>query len=230
MDTVLRLVVAMAYGYLIGSIPTAYLVARWRRGIDIRRYGSGNVGASNIARHVGKADFVIVAAFDVLVKGVGSVLLARGLGLDLYYQVLAVLAAVVGHSWSVYLKLSGGRGLSVIMGGLLVLAWQELVALVAVALLGWWISKGVALWFGISLALLPLWAILLGEPPAIVVLCVAVLAATAFKRLLSNPGTASAGLRWRNVAITRLLYDRDTPESDQWVRRKPEDADRGNNG
>ena len=58
---------ALAYGYLVGSIPTAYLAARWVKGIDLRRYGSGNIGSSNVAAHVGKAYFAPVVAFDLLV-------------------------------------------------------------------------------------------------------------------------------------------------------------------
>ncbi|MDO8751506.1 MAG: glycerol-3-phosphate acyltransferase [Dehalococcoidia bacterium] len=226
----LVLAAAVAYGYLVGSIPTAYLVARWRRGIDIRRYGSGNVGASNVARQVGKVSFAVVAAFDVLAKGVGSVVVARALGLDVQFQALAALMAVAGHNWSVYLRFSGGRGLSVVAGGLLLLAWEELVASLAIAFLGWLAFRNIALWFGIALVLLPVWALLLREPAAIVLFCVAALAVTALKRLLSNPGMAPSGLRWRDMAIPRLLYDRDTWKAGDWVKRKPEDADRGSDG
>ncbi len=229
-DLLLPLAATLAFGYLVGSIPTAYLVARWRRGIDIRRYGSGNVGASNVARHVGRLSFVLVAAFDVLAKGVGSVVVAQALGLDLKYQALAAMAALAGHNWSVYLRLSGGRGLSVVAGGLLLLAWKELVASLAVALLGWLIFRSVALWFGIALVLLPIWALLLGEPPTIVLFCVGLLGLVALKRLLSNLGTAPAGLRWRDMAIPRLLYDRDTWKAGDWVTRKPDDSDRKGKG
>ena len=183
-----------------------------------------------MARHVGRGHFLAVAFFDVLVKGAGSVLVARWLGLGPSYQALAAVAAVAGHNWSAYLKFSGGRGLSVVAGSLLVLAWKELVASLAVALLGWLIFRSVALWFGIALVLLPVWALLLGGPPTIVLFCVALLVATALKRLLSNPGTAPAGLRWRDMAIPRLLYDRDTWKAGDWVTRKPDDSDREGKG
>ena len=227
MTDALLIVAAMAYGYLVGSIPTAYLVARWAKGIDIRRYGSGNVGASNIGRNVGKGYFVLVGAFDILVKGAGSVGLARALGLDLEYQALAALLAVVGHNWSVYLRFSGGRALSVVIGSLLVLAWKEMLALLGVFLLGWLLFRSTALWYGIALVLLPVWALVLREPAPVVLYCAALLAASALKRLTSNPGTAPPGLRWRDVAITRLLYDRDTPSTGDWLWRKPEDTHPG---
>ncbi len=224
MIDLIRIAAAVAYGYLVGSVPTAYLVGRWKKGIDIRQYGSGNVGASNVARHVGKADYVAVALFDVFLKGAGAVLVARWLGLDLGYQGLAALAAVAGHNWSLYLRFTGGRGLSVTVGALLFLAWKEWVALVVVGLLGWAVFKSLGLWSMIALALLPIWALVFREPMPIFLFCVALLAVTVLKRLMSNPGTAPAGLRWRDMAIPRLLYDRDTPKAGNWVARQPKDT------
>ena len=224
MTDALSVTVAVACGYLLGSIPTAYLLARWRRGIDIRRYGSGNVGASNVGRHVGRAYFAAVVAFDMLVKGAGSVVVARALGLELPFQVLAALAAVAGHNWSVFLWFAGGRGLAVIGGGLLILAWRELLISLAVALLGGRAFRSNALWFGIAMVLLPLEALLLREAVPVVFFCAATLAATILKRLLSNPDAAAPRPRWRDVALPRLLYDRDTWEARDWVDRTPEDA------
>ncbi|MSQ21790.1 MAG: acyl-phosphate glycerol 3-phosphate acyltransferase [Dehalococcoidia bacterium] len=230
MTDVLAVTVAVAYGYLTGSIPTAYLVARWRRGIDIRRYGSGNVGASNVGRQVGKTSYVIVGLFDILIKGMGSVVTARALGLEVQLQALAALAAVVGHNWSIYLRFSGGRGLTVIGGSLLLLAWKEAVISLAVAFLGWLAFRGIALWFGIALVLLPVWALLLGEPATIILLSVALLVVSALKRLLSNPGGAQSPLPWRKVAIPRLLYDRDTWKEGDWLNRKPDDVEHKSDG
>ena len=221
MNDALLIMVSVAYAYLVGSLPTAYLVARFRRGVDIRLYGSGNIGASNAGRHVGKGWFVVVAAVDSLVKGAASVGLARALGLDLGYQALAALVAVSGHNWSAYLRFSGGRGLSVASGSLLVLAWKELVALLGVAALGWLVFRSAGLWFGIAMLLLPIWALLFREPVEIVVFCVALLLVSALKRVLSNPGTSSKGLRWRDMAVPRLLYDRDTSGAGNWTERTP---------
>ena len=106
-------------------------------------------------------------------------------------------------------------------GGLLVLAWMELVALLGVAVLGWLVFRSAGLWFGIALLLLPIWALFFGEPVEIVVFCVALLLVSALKRMLSNPGTAPKGLRWRDMAIPRLLYDRDTSNGGDWIMRTP---------
>ncbi len=224
MSDTLLIVVAMAYSYLVGSIPTAYLVGRLVKGIDIRQYGSGNVGGSNVARHVGRRYFVPVAAFDILFKGTLTILLARWLELGLAYQAWAAVLATIGHNWSVFLRFSGGRGLAVTLGSMAVLAWVEAALALTIALLGIAVFRSTALWFGIGLVLLPLLALVFGEPYTIVLLCSAMLSIAALKRLLSNQVTPTSGLRWRDVIIPRLLYDRDTARSDDWVDRTPADS------
>ncbi len=214
-------VLALAFGYLVGAIPTAYVIARRVRGIDIRTHGSGNVGASNIGRHVGRSYGILVGLFDSLVKGVLPILIVGALGHDLTYQALAGAGSIVGHNWSIYLKFSGGRGLSVVLGALLVLAWKEFIALVVVALVGWAIFRSIALWTGIGLVLLPLWALLFREPAEIAAYTVVALVLAILKRLLSNPGSELPGLRWRDKVLPRLLYDRDIMKKSDWVKRSP---------
>ena len=227
MPDTLLIVAAMAYSYLVGSIPTAYLVARAVKGIDIRQYGSGNVGSSNAARHLGRRYFVLVAAFDILFKGTLTILLVGSLDLGLAYQAWAAVLATVGHNWSVFLRFTGGRGLTVTLGVMAVLAWREAAIALAISLLGIAVFRNAALWFGIGMVLLPLLALALGEPYTVLLLCSTMLAIAALKRLLSNQLTPSSDLRWRNVIIPRLLYDRDTPGGDGWVDRTPEDSRAG---
>ncbi len=214
-------VFALSFGYLVGAVPTAYIIARCVRGIDIRTYGSGNVGASNIGHHLGKSYGILVGILDVLVKGVAPVLVVRALGQDLTYQALAGTGSIVGHNWSIFLKFSGGRGLAIIMGFLLVLAWKEFIALIVVGLLGWAIFRSIALWMGIGLVLLPLWALLFREPAEIAVYTVIALFLAILKRILSNPGSELSGQRWRDKVLPRLLYDRDTMKAGGWVKRSP---------
>lgn len=214
-------VLALAFGYLVGAIPTAYVIARWIKGIDIRTHGSGNVGASNIGRHVGRNYGILVGIFDIFAKGVAPVLVVRALGQDLSYQALASAGSIVGHNWSIYLKFSGGRGMTVIAGSILVLAWKEFIALAVVTLVGWAIFRSIALWMGISLVLLPLWALLFREPAEFVAYTAIALVLTILKRLLSNPGSELPGLRWRDKVLPRLLYDRDIMKKSDWVKRSP---------
>ncbi|MBI2876659.1 MAG: glycerol-3-phosphate acyltransferase, partial [Candidatus Tectomicrobia bacterium] len=82
--------------YLLGSIPFAILVSRWRKGIDVRDYGSGNMGATKVLRVVGKGAGALTLLAD-MAKGLGPVLLARALGVSLAEVGWVALAAVLGH-------------------------------------------------------------------------------------------------------------------------------------
>lgn len=213
----------LASAYLVGAVPTAYLAGRFAKDIDIRRYGSGNVGASNAGRHLGRRYFVLVVIFDFAVKGACMALLPRALGLGIEAQAVAGLLAAAGHNWSPYIGFSGGRGLAVTTGALLALSWQMCAVSVALGTVFGKAFHQMGLWSGIAVALLPLWAWVFGEPPAMLWYSLATIAMTALKRLLSNPGTAAPGLTWRQKALPRLLFDRDTWEAGDWVSRAPED-------
>ena len=119
-------------GYLLGSIPFGLLVSRHKAKIDIRQYGSGKTGGTNVLRTMGRKAFLLVAALDIT-KGALSVVFAgliighdfiivgnSGLGL-LFAQVIAALAAVVGHIWPIFVKFRGGRGVATFIGGLIAL-------------------------------------------------------------------------------------------------------------
>ena len=207
--------------YLIGSIPMAYIVGRATKKIDIRRYGSGNVGASNIWVHVGKWAVIPLGAFDVFVKGAFPVYLAQQLDTGPWIAMAAGLSTVVGHNWSLYLKLTGGRGITVALGVLLILAWKELAALVVVAIVGGLVFRSSALWVGIAVVLIPAWSVGFGEPLPVTLLCAGLVAIVAAKRVLSNRGTIERGTPWRNLFLQRLLYDRDIASRDEWVYRVP---------
>jgi glycerol-3-phosphate acyltransferase PlsY len=207
--------------YLIGSIPTAYFVARAIKKIDIRQYGSGNVGASNVWVHVGKWFALSQGSFDMLAKGSVPVYLAQQLGMGPWIVVATGLSAVVGHNWSIYLKFTGGRGVTVVLGVLLILAWKELVALVLVGLAGWLVFRSSGLWVGIGMVLIPAWSVGFGEHLSVTVLCVGLLAIVAAKRILSNRGGTERKLPWRSLLVQRLVHDRDLAKRDEWIYRTP---------
>ncbi|MDI3279865.1 MAG: glycerol-3-phosphate 1-O-acyltransferase PlsY [Bacillota bacterium] len=129
-QSVFILAASIILGYLLGSIPTGVLVSRWGYGLDLRRAGSGNIGATNALRVLGPGPALLVLLVDVA-KGTLSVWLARLLGGGLTAQVLAGMAAVIGHNWSLYLGLQGGRGIATTLGVLLVLM-PQVVAVLAV--------------------------------------------------------------------------------------------------
>lgn len=114
-----KIVLAMVIGYLLGSIPSAYLMARLVKRVDIRKVGGGNVGALNTIREIGHlAGFSVL--FADMAKGALAVLIAQWLGLHLYWVFAAGFLAVVGHNWPVWLKFRGGQGLATTMGVLAV--------------------------------------------------------------------------------------------------------------
>ncbi len=207
--------------YLIGSIPTAYLVGRITKKIDIRHYGSHNVGASNIWAHVGKRATIIVGAFDFLVKGSIPVYLTQSLCDTTWLSALVGLGLVIGHNWSAYIKFSGGRGILVTGGVLLILAWKELLILLAIAITGWIITKSSAMWVAIAMLSLPIWTIVFNEPTEITIISIALLLVTALKRVIGNP-TNKSSTHLKNVFLHRLIYDRDIANREQWINDTPD--------
>jgi glycerol-3-phosphate acyltransferase PlsY len=117
----LRIASAVAVGYLLGGIPFGIIVSRLAGGPDPRMIGSGRTGGANVSRAVGFRWAAVSGLLDVL-KAAVAVLLVMAIGGGLVPQVLAALAAVVGHSRSPYIGLHGGRGVAPAIGGALILA------------------------------------------------------------------------------------------------------------
>lgn len=116
-----RLVAVIFLGYLIGAIPFGLVVGKLTRGVDVREYGSGKMGATNVLRTLGAKVGVLVFAAD-LAKGAAAVLLSRAI-LDTHAAaVAAAITAIVGHNWPVYVRFWGGRGVTTALGGLSALA------------------------------------------------------------------------------------------------------------
>ena len=115
----MALICAIILSYLIGSIPTAYIFGRIVKGVDIRKHGSGNVGATNAFRVLGAGFGITVLLLDALkglvcVVNISDFILSRGLGLNpLMLRVILGLTAVAGHSWTVFLNFKGGKGMAV---------------------------------------------------------------------------------------------------------------------
>ncbi len=131
-----QILLIVLLGYLVGSIPFSYLIARGVKGIDLRKVGSGNVGASNVAREVGRVYGLLAGILD-FGKSAAVALVLRALGYPITCQVAAGLAAVAGHNWTVFLRFSGGRGIAATLGLYLVLIPRLLLpALAIVAFFG----------------------------------------------------------------------------------------------
>ena len=132
-------IAAVAFGYLVGSVPFAYLLAR-RRGIDLRLVGSGNVGATNVLRTSGARQAVLAMALDAA-KGAVAVVIASALSNGPATPVAAGLAAVIGHIYPVWLGFRGGKGVATAAGVFAVLAPQALGIASAVFILAVWVTR-----------------------------------------------------------------------------------------
>lgn len=122
-------VACAAIGYLLGSVPTGLIVGRVARGIDIRRYGSGRTGFTNVLRTVG-ARWGIVALIGDLAKGAVPVVIARFVSDEPYVQTAAGLAAAIGHDWPLFAGFQGGRGVATSFGAALAMSPVPAAALV----------------------------------------------------------------------------------------------------
>ncbi|MCL1885769.1 MAG: glycerol-3-phosphate 1-O-acyltransferase PlsY [Dehalococcoidia bacterium] len=126
---VLRLLLVMIAGYLLGSIPFGLIVSKLRAKVDIRNFGSGRTGGTNVLRTLGRKAFVIVAVGDIL-KAATAVLIARWLMSEQFFTIghmligppaahaIAGICAIMGHIFPIFARFRGGRGVATFIGGL----------------------------------------------------------------------------------------------------------------
>lgn len=208
----------LVVGYLVGSLPSAYLAGRLVKDIDIREHGSGNVGAANVLSQVSKWAFLPVVLTDVA-KSLVPTLVALHTADSGWAAMAAGSGAVAGHCWSLYLSFTGGRGMATALGALLpvfpwAVAWIIGAHFLAAAV------KLAALGDILALVGLPFLALALSNSPPVVATCIAILVLVAAKRLHANrlPLPDDAAAR-RTVLRRRLLYDRDVAPGEAWTER-----------
>src|SRR5919206_5332891 len=117
-----KVLALVAFGYLLGSVPCGWVVMKLYRNLDVRKLGSGNIGAANVFRAGGPGAFAATVSLDAL-KGFLPVVLGIALGVQDEIGLAAIgLAAVIGHTWPLYLRFRGGKGVATSGGVLLALA------------------------------------------------------------------------------------------------------------
>jgi glycerol-3-phosphate acyltransferase PlsY len=158
--------IAILLGYLAGSVPFAFLLAR-RRGVDVRVAGSGNVGAANVMRTTGTGRAVAVMALDVA-KGAAAVALAQMSSGGAALAAVTGAAAVVGHIYPVWLRFHGGKGVAVAAGVFSVLAPIATGIAAALFVLTVWLTRYVSLGSIAATLALPPAAWLAGAPGTVV--------------------------------------------------------------
>jgi glycerol-3-phosphate acyltransferase PlsY len=215
--------------YLWGAVPSAYLLGRRLKGIDVRRHGSGNVGASNVMVLMGRWTGLWLGAFDSLGKGTLPVVVAKLMDESLAVQAVAGLAAIAGHNWSPYIRFTGGRGVATAIGVLIgLLMWKEL--LIGALILGvMWrpVSRDTGIWTLVMILAVPVLAYLIGEPAELVYASGAILLLLMLKRLTANWETPRGEYSLPRVLAYRLLWDRDVQSRDRWTDRRPPSEGKG---
>jgi glycerol-3-phosphate acyltransferase PlsY len=170
--------ILLAYG--IGSTPFAWLLARRFGARDLRRVGSGNVGAANVFRASGVTAGILVAILDVA-KGVASVVVADRLGGGTATAAAAGMAAIVGHIYPVWLRFRGGKGVATACGVFAILTPAAIAPALAVFVSTVWLTKYVSLGSVLATLALPPVAYATGSPLSAVVVAIGACALIVFR-------------------------------------------------
>lgn len=170
----LELILVMVIAYIIGSIPTGYLIVKAKTGEDIRNIGSGSTGATNVKRVLGKKYFFLVMFLDAL-KGALPVILAQmfvsvGSSIGLA-PVVAAVAVIIGHSKSVFLGFKGGKSVASGVGTIIALNWQAGLIIAVVWSIITYITKYVSVGSIIALVASPFVMYFLHAPLAYICYC-----------------------------------------------------------
>ena len=213
--------------YLLGSVPAAYLAAKWYRGVDIRKLGTGKVGAANVLSAASKWLAIPVAIFDIG-KGALMVWSAQLLGLEAYQQITVGVITVIGHIWPIFLRFQGGRGVFTSLGVITMLSpWLGLIIFVMPYLFAPFrqVAFGV---FG-ALVSLPIFSWFLNQPLGIeerlpITLGFVALSLIGLSKRLVAPRTPlSKSVNPAELFINRVLFDRDIRDRKAWISWKSQE-------
>jgi len=210
-------------------VPAAYIAAKLSRGVDIRQYGSGNVGVGNLLRTTSKRVAIPIVIFD-LAKGALMVWVTQLIDMGITQQVAVGLAAIIGHNWPVFLRFNGGRGILTILGIVIILPainnlipW-EIVAFIAIMVIAWLIFHNIPVGILVSIAALPLISWGFDKPLPITLGFLAMFLIMIIRRLTAPRTSVSASVSWRQLLINRLLLDRDIKDRETWIHQTPTEA------
>jgi glycerol-3-phosphate acyltransferase PlsY len=167
-----QIAIVVAASYLIGSIPTGYIVVKLFKGEDIRTIGSGSTGATNVKRVMGKKWFFIVMLLDAF-KGALPVFLTAYFSTALWeiglLPVLSAIFVILGHSKSIFLNFTGGKSVASGIGTLLALNWQAGLIIASVWAVVTWLSKYVSVGSIVAMILAPILMWIMNAPIAYII-------------------------------------------------------------
>jgi glycerol-3-phosphate acyltransferase PlsY len=202
------IIVSLVCAYLIGSFPTAYLVARLRKREDIRKVGSRNMGAMNVFYKVGVLEGLLVLGIDIC-KGAAGVAVAKYLGSDyIVVQMLGGFFVLVGHNFPIFLKFKGGKGGASCIGVLIFFMPWGVPIYLAVFLLFTWILRTPTIAYSIAFIVFPFVAAFIDHSWQLIVYSVIlplVPLARYFPRFLEM---RRSGGSWKHVFYRKNLKDR----------------------
>ncbi len=207
MNQPLAIVIALIAGYLLGSIPTAYLMGRLKEGIDIRTVGSHNMGAMNSFYRLGFIYGVVVLLVDIG-KGAAAVWVARLLGVPNLVEMLAGAMAVIGHNWPVWLRFHGGKGGATVIGVigfLMPWIWPIGIPIFALLLL---ITKVPTISYGIAMCCFPFVAWLIYHRPDYVIFSIIMILVPFIKYIPRLFEMRSKAGNWKGVFARRSIKER----------------------
>jgi glycerol-3-phosphate acyltransferase PlsY len=196
----MEVITVVTLAYLVGSVPFAYLLSR-RRGIDLRRVGSGNVGATNVLRTSGVRTAVIAMGLDA-VKGAIAVIVAQRMTGGIGAPVAAGLASVLGHVYPVWLRFRGGKGVATAAGVFAVLAPLALGVASAAFVVAVWITRYISVGSVVGALTLVVVAVVT-DSPGVIEMGTAAAALVIVQRHRANLGRVRAGTERR---VGQRLY------------------------
>ncbi|MDD4860125.1 MAG: glycerol-3-phosphate acyltransferase [Dehalococcoidales bacterium] len=199
--------IAIVAAYLIGSFPTAYLVARIRKGFDIRQVGSRNLGAMNVFYKVGFWAGMMVLAGDIG-KGIAGVAFARWLGTPDLVQFIAGAMVIIGHNFPIFLKFHGGRGGASCIGILIYLMPWGIPIYAALFGLGLLLTHFPTLSYSLAFLCFPFVGWFIYHSWQLAVYTIALLMLPLLKYIPRIIEMRRSGGSWKHVLYRRNLKDR----------------------
>tara|TARA_Y100001970_G_scaffold93702_2_gene118134 strand:- start:6219 stop:6893 length:675 start_codon:yes stop_codon:yes gene_type:complete len=218
-------IIIIFFSFLIGSIPSAYIVGKKLKSIDLTKKGSRNTGVSNLTQNTTLYASVPVIFFDLFIKGFLPIFLCSDsiFSLDVNTKILCGIVSLIGHNWSIFLNFKGGRGIATLVGIILAIDYNLFVIFTGIIAIGYLFSpiKDSALWWIISTICIPLYTIILDLSIEITFFTFMLSFVIILKRLLSNKEQTKTKFNI-NLLLLRLFFDRDIYDRNKWINRNIE--------
>ncbi len=207
LDEALSVAITIIGGYLLGSIPSAYIAGRLRKKVDIREVGSRNMGAMNVFYKVGIVSGLLVMAVDIG-KGAAAVAMARWLGVPPITEMLAGATAVLGHGFPAWLKFRGGKGGATVIGALIFLMPWGIPIGIAIFLVLLLLTRFPTLSYSIAMLCFPFIAWLIYQREDYVVFSLLLLLIPFIRYIPRIREMRAKAGGWRRLVLRKNLKDR----------------------